>query len=142
MSTPDAPRVAPEVGGGPPPLEVVLGPADVERWAEATGDETGFHLDRDAAARQGFEGLVVHGTHVAALLAGMLLSWLGPGAAMASLSCRYRAPALAGDRLECSAVVTSVDGAPGGRLVEFDLSVTGPGGAVVTTGTARARLAP
>ena len=129
----------PGLGDGPPPQEFTPSLADLTRWAAAADDPTEFHLDAADAASHGFAGPVVHGPYLSARVAGMLTAWLGPGTALRSLDCRYRRPAIAGDALRCTAVVTSTEPAPeAGVLITLEITVEDSGGGAVLTGEASA----
>ena len=125
-------------GSGPPPFRFTPALEDLVRWASAADDYTAFHYDDAAARAQGFPGPIVHGTYQAALASKMLLDWLGADAAIDEMACRYRQPAIVGERLEWSATVTSVDQEH--STVHFDIAISSQEGVPVTTGTAVVRV--
>ena len=84
-----------------PPREITL--ADIDRWADLTGERHPVHMDEDFARRAGFSGRIAHGLFGLALIEG-LKAELGcfEESVTASLGwdkVRFTAPLVPGDRV-------------------------------------------
>jgi acyl dehydratase len=99
---------APDAGEEPEPLSPV--PAGEGRlrsrtlaeqsrlYAAASGDDTAFHIDDDAARRYGFPGVIMHGLCTLATVVGDLVPALDRDLTeVARVSARFSAPALPGE---------------------------------------------
>ena len=82
--------------------------ADVERFAEITGDRNPIHFDHDFARGTRFGGLVVQGGLTAGLFNALVAMKLpGPGSVFLSQQWEYTAPVYIDDAVEAEAEVTS-----------------------------------
>ena len=87
-------------------LSKTLTEADIDAFAEASGDRNPIHLDRESAQTQGFEDRIAHGMLLASWISAMLANRLpGPGTVYLKQSLEFRKPALPGDRLTVSLTV-------------------------------------
>ena len=83
--------------------------ADIELFAEVSGDINPLHLDESFAARTMFKGRIVHGMYTAAMISTVIGTRLpGPGCVYLSQSLRFRAPVRAGDEVVASATVAEL----------------------------------
>ena len=125
-----------------PTVERAVTRAQVEAYAEATGDDNPLHLDDDFARAAGLPGAICHGMLEMAMVAEAVISWTGPDMRPLELSCRFSRPLLVGDSLRCGARIESVDS--DAATLTLDLTATSGSGervlsrarAVVATRTA------
>ena len=83
--------------------------ADVEHFAEVSGDVNPLHLDAAFARRTMFEGRIVHGMYTAAMISTVIGTRLpGPGCVYMSQDLRFLAPVRAGDEVVASATVVEL----------------------------------
>lgn len=82
--------------------------ADVDAFAELSGDHNPLHVDKDFAGKTNFGKPVVHGMLNAAYVSKMLgMSLPGPGCVWLSQSLEFLAPAYIGDEMSVFAEVLS-----------------------------------
>jgi acyl dehydratase len=125
-----------EVGATAPPKD--YGPMTTRmfvRYSGASGDLNPMHYDDAVARSAGYPSVFSQGMHVAALLAGYAVEWLG-AENVRRFGVRFRDQVFPGDVLSCSGTVTAVEPAPGGRLVTVALHAEVGGGRVALTATA------
>ena len=89
-----------------------LSQAQIERYADATGDHNPIHVDEAFAQTTPLGGTVAHGMLVLAAISEMMAAsfgeaWLAGG----KLKVRFRGPARPGDRITASAQETAHEGA-------------------------------
>lgn len=100
--------------------------ADIQGFAEVSGDTNPVHLDADYAAATPFKGRIAHGMLTASLISTVFGTKLpGPGAIYVSQTLNFRAPVRIGD--EVIAKVTLTELIPEKRRAIFacDCSVNG-----------------
>ncbi len=139
MTGADALQVS--VGDRLPDLIRTLGPADLMAYGAATWDWHRLHYDVEWARAAGFDRPVVDGQLLGALLAQQVINWAPPGAQLARLHFRNRAPVLSGSTVVCTGVVSAV---AADRSVTVDQEirvgdtvVVGPAGAIIRPATTR-----
>ena len=82
--------------------------ADIEAFAEATGDMNPVHLDEAFAATTRFGGRIAHGILTVGLISACIAkSW--PGSIYLSQQARFVKPVRPGDQISAELEVTSVD---------------------------------
>lgn len=87
-----------------------VGAADIEAFAEVSGDDNPVHLDEAYARTTTFEGRIAHGMLSAAYISAVLGTKLpGPGAIYLSQSLRFRRPVKIGDEVTARATVKALD---------------------------------
>jgi hydroxyacyl-ACP dehydratase HTD2-like protein with hotdog domain len=86
----------------------------------------------------GHPGLLVHGPLQGTYMIQSVQWWLGPQAALQSITYRHSHPAYVGERLRCGGKVTSVDG--GSFTADLWIRTGADEGVVTTSGTATFRL--
>jgi 3-methylfumaryl-CoA hydratase len=99
-----------------------------------------IHYDHKWARHDGFEDVVVMGSHSYAWVDRMLTGWAGDPGCVRRLSFRHLSVAYVGDVLEVVARVTGTRETGGAGEVEWSIEITKADGTPVTTGTALTRL--
>ena len=94
------------------PVVKELSQAQIERYADATGDHNPIHVDEAFAQTTPLGGTVAHGMLVLAAISEMMAAsfgeaWLTGG----KLKVRFRGPARPGDRITASVQETARQGA-------------------------------
>ena len=88
----------------------VVGSADIEAFAEVSGDNNPVHLDEDYARTTTFGERIAHGMLSGAYISAILGTKLpGPGAIYLSQTLRFRRPVKIGDLVVARATVTELD---------------------------------
>jgi acyl dehydratase len=128
------------VGDVIPPLSRRVDQAQINAYAEASGDHNPIHLDPDFARSVGLPGAIAHGLLELGILAEAISSWAGGSANLRSLSCRFSKPLLAGDTIICTGTVVALDETEGFATLEVGAS-SDRGERVLTNGRATVRLA-
>jgi 3-hydroxybutyryl-CoA dehydratase len=89
-----------------------VGEADIEAFAEVTGDNNPVHLDADYAATTSFGERIAHGMLSAGYISAVLGTTLpGPGAVYLSQSLKFLRPVKIGVSVTARATVTAIDAA-------------------------------
>jgi acyl dehydratase len=113
------------------------------RWAAAAQDYSPIHFDGDVANARGFARPVVHGPWKAALLRSLTATWLGPDAAIRSLSVRYLHADAVGEPLRFGGRVVDAAELPDGATeLRCELWVRDDGGRTTVAGECRAIVTP
>lgn len=74
--------------------------ADIQSFAEVTGDKNPVHLDPDYAAKTIFKGTIAHGMLSAGYISAVFgMEMPGPGAIYVSQTLNFRAPVRRGDKV-------------------------------------------
>ena len=88
----------------------VVGAADIEAFAEVSGDNNPVHLDETYAKTTTFGERIAHGMLSGAYISAILGTKLpGPGAIYLSQSLRFRRPVKIGDLVVARATVKALD---------------------------------
>lgn len=88
----------------------VVGAADIEAFAQVSGDTNPVHLDEAYAKTTTFGGRIAHGMLSAAYISAVLGTQLpGPGAIYLSQSMRFRRPVKIGDEVTARVTVKALD---------------------------------
>ena len=104
----------------------VVGAADLEAFAEVSGDTNPVHLDEDYAKGTPFGGRIAHGMLSAAYISAVLGTKLpGPGAIYLSQSLRFRRPVRIGDEVTTQVTVKALDEKRGHATLETVCKVAG-----------------
>jgi 3-hydroxybutyryl-CoA dehydratase len=112
----------------------VVGAADIEAFAEVSGDHNPVHMDEAFAKATPFGGRIAHGMLSAAYISAVLGNDLpGPGAIYLSQSLRFRRPVKIGDQVTARVTVKALDA--GKAHATFD-TVCLVGGKTVVDGEA------
>lgn len=85
--------------------------ADIDAFAQVTGDTNPLHSDATYAARTRFKAPIAHGMFGAGAISAALGTKLAPNAVVIYLAqnLRFRAPVMAGDTITATCTVTAVD---------------------------------
>jgi 3-hydroxybutyryl-CoA dehydratase len=104
----------------------VVGAADIEAFAEVSGDNNPVHLDEAYAKGTPFGERIAHGMLSGAYISAVLGTKLpGPGAIYLSQSMRFRRPVKIGDLVVARATVKTLDAARGHVTLETVCEVNG-----------------
>ena len=120
------------------PVEFTPDEIDLFRFSAATWNAHRIHYDRARAEAEGLPGLAVQAHLHGAWLAQVARSVGGPSARLRTLSWANRAPVVAGDRVDVTGTVDSVEGS----LVSLSLTETGEDGGVRVEGSASVEVRP
>lgn len=103
--------------------EVLISAADIDRFAELSGDASPLHMDDAFARRRGFEGRVVHGAYLAALVSRLLGMQLpGQDCLLQTLQMKFSAPAYVGRTVRVAATVEQVSEAANAAVVKVTVA--------------------
>ncbi len=109
--------------------------ADVERFAEITGDRNPIHLDADFASTTRFKRRIAHGLLTASYVSAVLGSELpGPGTIYLSQSLTFKAPVYLDD--EITAKVTVLKYRPDKQILTLRTECVNQDGVTVMEGQA------
>lgn len=112
----------------------VVGVADIEAFAEVSGDNNPVHLDDDYARGTAFGERIAHGMLSGAYISAILGTKLpGPGAIYLSQSLRFRRPVKVGDLVVARATIKALDVSKGHVTLDTVCEV---GGKTVVEGEA------
>ena len=113
----------------------VVGPHDIERFTEISGDRNPLHYDAERAARTRFGTIVVQGGITSAILNAVVAEDLpGPGTVFLHVSWDFKAPVRPGDSITGQVEVTKVRADK--PITELATRVVRADGTVVLDGTA------
>jgi len=112
-----------------------VGPHDIEKFTEISGDRNPLHYDAEAAARTRFGEIVVQGGITSAILNAVVAEELpGPGTVFLNVSWSFTAPVRPGDTITGEVEVTEVrDDKP---ITHLSTRVVRDDGTVALEGTA------
>jgi 3-hydroxybutyryl-CoA dehydratase len=83
--------------------------ADIEKFAEVSGDRNPLHLDEEYAKKTPFGQRIAHGALTASFISGILGNDLpGPGAIFVGLSMRFKRPVFIGSEVRVRAEITEM----------------------------------
>ena len=137
MSSPALSSV--KVGDELTPLSRTVAQAQIDAYAEASGDHNPIHVDAEFALSVGLPGAIAHGLLEMGILAEALTRWAGGNDLLQSLQVRFSKPLVAGDTITCTGTVTAVDEADGVATIEVE-ATSNRGERVLTNGRAVIRL--
>ncbi len=90
--------------------ERTVAEADIERFADVSGDDNPVHLDDTWAAATMFKGRIAHGMLSASYISTVIGTRLpGPGSIYMGQSLRFRAPVRIGDTVRATVTVRAID---------------------------------
>jgi len=127
------------VGDAVTPLSRRVSQAQIDAYADASGDRNPIHVDQEFARSVGLPGTIAHGLLELGILAEAISVWAGGSANLRSLSCRFSKPLQAGDTILCTGTVIAVDTSEGVATLEVGAS-SDRGDRVLTNGRATVRL--
>ena len=104
----------------------VVGAADIEAFAEVSGDNNPVHLDEAYAKTTTFGERIAHGMLSGAYISAVLgMKLPGPGVIYLSQSMRFRRPVKIGDLVVARVTVTGLNAARGHVTLETTCEVSG-----------------
>ena len=104
----------------------VVGVADIEAFADVSGDLNPVHMDEVFAKTTPFGGRIAHGMLTAAYISAVLGNQLpGPGAIYLSQTLRFRRPVKIGDPVTARVTVKTLDAGKGHATLETVALVNG-----------------
>jgi len=121
------------------PLARTVTQAQIDAYAEASGDRNPLHVDDAFAREHGFVGCIAHGLLTTAILVEAVARWAGGFDSVASVAVRFSRPLLRGDTITCTGQVTAVDAAAGTVSLAV-AAVSQRGERVLSNGRAQVRL--
>jgi acyl dehydratase len=127
------------VGDAVTPLSRRVSQAQIDAYADASGDRNPIHVDPEFARSVGLPGTIAHGLLELGILAEAISVWAGGSANLRGLSCRFSKPLQAGDTILCTGTVIAVDTSEGVATLEVGAS-SDRGDRVLTNGRATVRL--
>ncbi len=115
--------------------------ADINRYADASGDYNPIHIDEAFAAATPLKGTIAHGMLVLAYVCEMLVRVFGDAwDEEGRLSMKFRSPARPGDTLTVSGQIDSLVEESGIVWATCTLSCRNQADEVVASGDARVRI--
>ena len=121
------------------PLSRRVTQAQIDAYAEASGDHNPIHVDEEFARSVGLPGTIAHGMLDLGILVDAVARWAGGSDRVASIGCRFSKPLLAGDTITCTGTVVEVDEERGVAALSLE-AVSDRGDRVLTHGRAEIRL--
>ena len=141
MTGTSTPAITFVAGHDLPPFARTVTQAQIDAYADASGDHNPIHVDPEFARSVGLPGTIAHGLLDMAILTEAVARWAGGYDRVASLSCRFSKPLLPGETVTCGGRVTDIDETA--RLATLELEATSSSGErVLTNGRATVRLTP
>ncbi len=100
--------------------------ADIQQFAQVSGDHNPVHLDEAFAANTRFKTRIAHGMLSAAFISTVVGTKLpGPGSIYVSQTLKFRAPVFIGDTIVTTATVTDINEKRGFVTLDTVCSVNG-----------------
>lgn len=130
-----------KVGVKIPEIRRSIDQANINRYAEASGDFNPIHIDEEYAGNTSLGGTIAHGMMVLAYVSQLMTSafgkaWLSGG----SLNVRFKTPARPGDTVTVNGEINSVEEQNGERQVGCNVLVSNQDDEVIITGKTTVRL--
>jgi 3-hydroxybutyryl-CoA dehydratase len=124
-----------------PEISRDISQANINRYAEVSGDFNPIHINEDYARETPLGGTVAHGMLVLAYVSQMMTvafgrDWLSGG----RLDVRFRAPARPGDTISVSGKITSVEKDEDYSRVRCEVLCRDQNGESVITGVAEVKV--
>ena len=110
------------------------------KYAGASGDYYQIHYDKDYAAGNGLDGVILHGALKTAFLGQLMTNWIGPLGVLRKLSCQYRGMDFPGQTITGKGAITRKYQEDGLNLVDCDIWLENPEGQKTTPGKATVAL--
>ena len=110
------------------------------KYAGASGDYYQIHYDKDFAAGNGLDGVILHGALKNAFLGQLMTQWMGPEGTLKKLSCQYRGMDFPDQTITGKGTVIRKYQDQGQNLVDCDIWLENPTGEKTTPGKATVAL--
>lgn len=128
-----------KVGDQVTPLSRTVTQAQINAYAEASGDINPIHVNEEFARMVGLPGTIAHGMLDLGILVDAIARWAGGSDRVASVGCRFSKPLLPGETITCAGSVVDVDAERG--LVTLEVHAdSSRGERVLSNGRATVRL--
>ena len=130
-----------KVGARIPEISKSITQANINRYAEASGDFNPIHINEDYARNTSLGGTIAHGMMVLAYVSQLMTGafgqdWLSSG----RLDVRFKTPARPGDAVTVSGEITSLEEQNSDRLVVCNILVSNQDGEAIITGKTTVRI--
>ncbi|MCH7484114.1 MAG: dehydratase [Chloroflexi bacterium] len=109
-------------------------------WAAGSGDYYQIHYDKDFAAGNELDGVILHGALKNAFLGQLMTQWMGPEGVLKKLSCQYRGMDVPGQTITGKGTVIRKYQEQGQNLVDCQIWLENPKGEKTTPGAATVTL--
>jgi acyl dehydratase len=109
-------------------------------YAGASQDFVAIHYDLNVAKEAGHPNVIIHGALKSAWLGELVTGWIGPEGRLLELDVSYRAIDFPGDTATCVGKVIDARIEDGVGLVEIEIGLRNPEGAISTPGRALVSL--
>ena len=124
-----------------PPLQIVVMQANINKYADASGDHNPIHIDQEFASKTPAKGTIAHGMLVLAYISQVLtsafgVSWVSAG----KIDVRFKTPARPGDTLSISGKIIRIENSDGRKIVHCDITCTNQGDEVVVLGNVEVNI--
>ena len=120
-------------------MTVAVSEDDVRQFIALSGDNAPIHRDPDFARRAGFDGPIVHGALLIALVSRLVGNeFPGPAAILERVDIAFRKPCYAPTTLSLTARVRQVSDAVASLVLE--IAVAGATGEILATGKSWHRI--
>jgi acyl dehydratase len=129
-----------EVGVRLPAFVRTAGFHNWNRYAAVNSEFVDIHMDDGAGQAAGYPGAIGMGNLTIAWFHAMLRGWFGPTGRMIRFDGQFRSPALRGDTITCSAVITEMTEGDGRVRVALALDAENQRGEKLMPGTALVEL--
>lgn len=114
-------------------VEAAIKPDDVARFASLSGDFAPMHTDAAFAKAAGFDGVVVHGAYLVALVSRLIgMELPGPQAVLERIDLAFRKPCYAPCELKLTATVKQVSEAV--QSIMLEIVIADADGAILASG--------
>jgi 3-hydroxybutyryl-CoA dehydratase len=122
-------------------IEAAIAVDDVARFVALSGDAAPLHTDASFARAAGFEGPLVHGAYLVALVSQLVgMKFPGPGAVLERIDLAFRKPCYAPCEIKLTATVRQISEAVATVLLEIVVADTS--GSVLASGKTWHRILP
>jgi 3-hydroxybutyryl-CoA dehydratase len=130
-----------KVGTKIPGISKSITQANINRYAEASGDFNPIHINENYARNTSLGGTIAHGMMVLAYVSQLMTAsfeqdWLSGG----NLDVRFKTPARPGDTVTVSGEIVSLEEQNSDRLVGCNVLVSNQDGEAIITGKATVRM--
>lgn len=114
-------------------FEATVSARDVDRFIELSGDTNPLHRDADFARARGFEGRVVHGAYLCALVSRLVGVHLpGDNAVVHSIALEFRSPLIVDSPVRVTGSVDQLSEAVGAAVLKVSVTALEDGRTLAT----------
>ncbi len=124
----------------PHQVKETLTTRSIVKWAAAVKDFYEIHYDKDFARAVGMRDIIAHGPNKCALLARLMLEWIGEQGILHKISCTHKASNFPGETLICKGKITNKYTKEGRNYLECEVWVENQDGVVAAPGLALVSL--